>query len=316
METRTLPGTELALSVIGLGAWAMGGLWWGDDVRDADSVAAVQEALDRGINWVDTAPLYGQGHADAVLREALGERRHQVIVATKVGPRWDGPGGHAVCDLSPAHVRADVEGSLSRLGLDTLPLVQLHWPCEQGTPLAATLETLFALRDEGKLRYVGLCNYGPDEVRAARRLGPVVALQTPLSMVRREYEQGLEGACAETGMGVLAYEPLARGLLTGKFKAAPRFPDTDLRARDYRFAGIPFQKAARLVEGLGRIAAHFDLPPAALALAWVLRRPGVTAAIAGAKRPAQVAANARAAEALAAGIPWDVVDRMVDATRL
>jgi len=316
METRTLPGTDLALSVVGLGCWAIGGEWWGDDVRDADSIAAIETALELGITWFDTAPLYGHGHADEILVKALGASRHDVVIATKVGPRWDGPGGHATSDLTPAHLIEDVEASLVRLSLDRLPLVQIHWPCEQGTPLEASLEALFELREAGKVGEIGLCNYEPDDVRAARAVGPVVSLQTPVSMVRREYEHGLAAACAETDMGVLAYEPLARGLLTGKFTSPPRFPDRDLRARDYRFTGRPFMKAARLAEGLARIGAHFDLPPAALAIAWVLRRPGMTSAIAGAKRPEQVRANVRAAEALGAEVPWDVVDQMVDAIRL
>lgn len=317
MQTRTLPGTDLSLSVVGLGCWAMGGLWWGDDVRDEDSAATIDAALEVGINWFDTAPLYGKGHADEVLARALGPRKNEVIVATKVGVRWDGEGGHARSDLTPAHLRADLEQSLTRLGMDCIPLLQIHWPCDLETPLEATLEELTRLQDEGKFRHLGLCNYGPDALREARSLAPIVSLQTPYSMVRREFEQGLQAAVLEEPpCGVLGYEPLCRGLLTGKFETRPSFPHTDLRARDDRFARGSFERISRLVQGLERIATHFEVPVAALATAWVCRREGLTAAITGAKRPAQIRENAQAAALLDRDVPWDILDRMSAAVRV
>src|SRR5258706_15829436 len=151
MRFRPLPGTDLTLSVVGLGCWAIGKKWWGDDVDDDASIAAVKAALDAGINWVDTAPLYGLGHADEVLVRALGPRLSEVVVATKVGVRT-GADGHAHSDLTAQHVRADAEASLVRLGLPRIDLLQIHWPCELGTPPDETMGALADLVKEGKVR--------------------------------------------------------------------------------------------------------------------------------------------------------------------
>jgi aryl-alcohol dehydrogenase-like predicted oxidoreductase len=308
--TRPAGSSGLRLSVVGFGAWATGGLWWGDDVRDEDSVAAIHAALDEGITWFDTAPLYGHGHADAILARALGSRVRDVVIATKCGPRWDNPGGHAISDLSPAHIVADVHQSLRRLGVDHLPLVQTHWPCQVGTPLEDTISALSALQAAGTIGAWGLCNETPEGLRRAVAAGSPATLQTPLSLLRREYEGGLHAVCVDHGLGVLAYEPLCRGLLTGKFHARSRFPDSDLRARDDRFRGDRFLKGLAVVERLRRVATRLCVAPATLAVAWVLRRPGVTAAIVGCKRPAQVreaAATARIAEGDAVFAELDLI---------
>lgn len=323
MEHRILPGTlsdtdpGLSFSVVTLGLWAIGGKYWGDDVRDETSIAAIHEALDLGIDSFDTAPLYGEGHADEVLVKALGERRHTVTIATKVGVRT--VGGHARSDLSPAHLRADCEASLTRLKLERIDLLQVHWPCEVGTPLEASLSTLVALQAEGKIAHFGLSNYDAQTLAKARALAGLVSLQTPYSLLRREYERSLEAACgpgpdAAPPLGVLAYEPLCRGLLTGKFGPESRFPESDLRHHDERFRGGAYRRALRLAEGLAAIAAHFEASAAALAIAWVLRRPTITTALVGAKRAEQVRQNAEAARLLQEpGIPWETLDRMAEA---
>ena len=310
MKHRNLPGTDLSLSVVGLGCWAIGGMWWGEDVDDATSVAAIHAALDHGINWFDTAPLYGHGHADDLLRGALDGR--PAIIATKVGVRWQAGSDHAESDLSPDHVVSDTEASLSRLGLDCIDLLQVHWPCERGTPLADTLDALEGLREAGKIRWYGLCNYDAEGILQARKRPGMVSLQTPYSLLRRELEGSLRDSCTEgpNPLGILAYEPLCRGLLTGKFTAQQRFPDSDLRAWDDRFQGARFQHGLGLVRDLGRAAERVDLPLAALAVGWVLAQEGLTSAIVGAKRPAQVAQNVRAAELLGRDKLWSVVDRI------
>lgn len=296
MEERLIPGTELRVSVVAFGSWAIGGEHWGDDVDDASSKEAVRAALDEGVTLFDTAPLYGRGHADEILREALGSRIRDVTVATKVGPRYEGE--HPVSDLSPENLRRDVEASLRRLGVDTIDLLQVHWPDELGTPLEASLEALIALRDEGKVRYLGLCNYDAASLERAASLAPIVVLQTPISWIRREYLHDLAPAVAKTGVGVLAYETLARGLLTGKHRSLPRFPESDMRRRDPRFWAAGFARLAPRVEQLRRKAEELGTTPAALAIAWTLRQPGVTSAIVGAKRAAQVRENVRAARLL------------------
>lgn len=314
MKYRTLPGTDLQLSAIGLGCWAIGGKWWGDDVDDGRSIATIHAALDHGINWFDTAPLYGHGHADELLVKALGKRRHEVVIATKVGVRFSSrTGDHAVSDLHPDHLVADCEASLRRLRLETIPLLQVHWPCERKIPLEATLEALLALHEGGKIRHFGLCNYGSRPLAAALAHAPQLAsLQTPYSMLRREFEFALRDVVASVGedgqrqqrLGVLAYETLCRGLLSGKFTRSPSFPTTDLRHRDERFAEPTWSRIQPLIEALRLVGAKLEVPPAALAIAWVLRQPGVSVAIVGAKRPEQVAEHVRALELLGREKIW------------
>lgn len=319
MKFRQVPGTDLNLSVVGFGCWAIGGRWWGDDVRDETSIAAIHKALDLGINWFDTAPLYGYGHADEILVRALGPRKKDVVIATKVGVRWDGEGQHAHSDLTPDYLRRDVEASLTRLGVDRLDLLQVHWPCEAGTRLEDSLDALSGLQRAGKVRWFGLCNYDAPTFARALIHAPVATLQTPFSLLRREFEHGLSDACRDPGggwrTGVLAYEPLCRGLLTGKFQTLPKFPDTDLRARDDRFQPRMFQKTAEFVRMLQGAAAKVGVPTAALAIGWVCSRPGVTAAIAGAKRPEQVVENAKAAAMVGNDRFWEAIDRLVNGYR-
>jgi aryl-alcohol dehydrogenase-like predicted oxidoreductase len=310
MERRLLAGTELELSVVGLGCWAIGGLWWGNDVDDAQSTAAIHAALDEGINWFDTAPLYGHGHADEVLRDALSGRQERSIIATKVGVRFQPGQDHAQSDLSPAHIVEDAEASLRRLGTDCIDLLQVHWPCELDTPLEQSLDALEALRDSGKIRWYGLCNYDSDAVKRAGTRPGMVSLQTPYSILRRELEGPLMDACIDGSIGLLAYEPLCRGLLTGKFKTPPRFPSSDLRSRDERFTGARFAHAAALVADLERVADKVGTTVAALSVGWVLSQPGMSSAIVGAKRASQVRANAQAAELLGRERLWSVVDRV------
>lgn len=315
MQTRRLPGTQLDLSVVGFGCWAIGRTWWGDDVRDEDSVAAIRRALDLGVNWFDTAPLYGHTHADDVLVRALGPRIRDVTIATKVGVRWDGEGAHARSDLTAAWMRQDVENSLSRLGVEAIDLLQVHWPCESATSLQETMETLESLRAEGKVRYFGLCNYDVPRLDIARSHGRFDSLQTAYHLLRREFEHELQPWCERQGVGVLAYEPLCRGLLTGKYTARQKFPDSDMRARDDRFQGTRYLRALTAVARLELIAKRLNVPVAALAIAWVVRNPVVTSVIAGAKRVAQVEANVRAAEILDRADVWPEVERIAASFR-
>jgi aryl-alcohol dehydrogenase-like predicted oxidoreductase len=315
MQTRRLPNTDLDLSVIGMGCWAMGNLWWGDDVTDARSIAAVEKALEVGINWFDTAPLYGHGHADDVLIKALGKRKHDVIIASKVGVRWDGEGQHARSELSRDWIRQDVDASLRRLGVERIDLLQVHWPCELDTPLEESMGELAALQKAGKIRHVGLCNYDVAGLTEARKYVDIASLQTPYSMLRRELEQELLPYCRRENLGVLAYEPLCRGLLTGKFAANKRFPESDLRARDDRFQGSRFLRALTIVSRLELIAKRKKVPIAALALGWAIRQPGMTAVIAGAKGPEQIAEHVRTVEILDDEALWGEVDRVVAAYR-
>jgi len=315
MQTALLPHGGLRLTRIGLGCWTISRLWWGEDHDDARAVRTIHAALDAGINWVDTAPLYGHGHADALIRQAL-VGRPDVIVATKVGVRWDKGGEHAESDLRPSHVVADAEASLRRLGRDRLDLLQVHWPCERGTPIEDTVGALSRLVEAGKVRAIGLCNHDAATLARARRVAPIATLQTPLSLLRREYESELapavqlrEGDPARPVAG-LAYETLCRGLLTGRFRAVPTFPDSDLRSRDARFRGPRFHHARALVGDLERVAARVGITAAALAVGWTLSRPGIACSIVGARRPEQITEAAVGARIRERPRLWSVVDRV------
>lgn len=340
MKYRTLPGTDLQLSAVGLGCWTLGGEGWGADPGEAAADATIKAALERGIDWFDTAPIYGDGRADERLVRALASRRHDVVIATKVGVRR--ADGRVISDLSPAHVVADAEASLRRLGLDVIPLLQVHWPCEVGTPLAATLDALMGLRAAGKVRHVGLCNYDAAGLRAALATGvPLASLQTPVSMVRREFTArpsgpvtarpsgpewagelrdlvvgtGPEGQVVQR-LGVLAYETLCRGLLAGGYlDAPPTFAADDVRARDVRFHGAGWRRIRRLGQALVAVAERIGVPPAALAIAWVLRQTGVSVAVVGARSPAQVQAHAHAPGLIAHARVWQALAPHIDACR-
>lgn len=288
MHTRRLPGTDLDLSVVGFGCWALGDHHWGT-VDAADAQGAIDAALEAGVTWFDTAPVYGWGRSDEVMRDALGSRIHDVIVATKVGVKRHGK--HAHSELTAEHVTADLEASLTRLGVDTIDLLQVHWPCELGTPLEETFGTLARLQEQGKFRYLGVCNYGAATMAPIQAITPIVSNQVGYNLLRRDPEGGLLAEAQRLGIGVLAYEPLARGLLTGKYTHPPTFPEHDLRARDDRFSGRGFFHAQRLAADLGKVARKVGVPTAALAAGWVASQPGVTSVIVGAKRAEQVHQN-------------------------
>lgn len=317
MLYRPFPGTELQASVVGMGCWAIGGKWWGDDVNDADSIACVQAALDAGITFFDTAPLYGHGHADRILMEGLGSKRHDVVIATKVGIRFQGTTGHAQSDLSAAHVREDTETSLRRLKLDSIPLLQIHWPCELGTPLDETMEALVALQEEGKVQHIGVCNYNASGLSELLSSGRLDSFQTPLSMVRKRYAQDLKQVCESGGgtrtpIGVIGYEPLCRGLLTGKYRGLTSFPDGDVRAQDDWFKGTRFLQVMGLLRLLDQIAAKVGTTLSALAIAWSAAQPGVVTSIVGAKRPEQIQENAGASDLLQRKKLMSVLQRIVE----
>mgnify|MGYP001334813803 CR=1 FL=1 len=311
MIRRIVADTELELSVVGFGCWAIGKTYWGEDVDDKISRDAIRTALECGINWFDTAPLYGEGHADRILMSALGADRSAAVIATKVGVRFGGDGEHASSDLSPGWIATDTEHSLKRLGVERIDLLQVHWPCEGGTPLEETLESLEHLREQGKVQYYGLCNYEAEHVELAGHYPGMVSLQTPFSLLRREFEGSLRDSCTKPKkLGVLAYEPLCRGLLTGKFTGTPSFPESDLRAWDERFRGRRLLHAQGLVADLEKIGDKIGLPTSAVAIGWVISQPGITAAIAGAKTPEQVRQNARASALVGKEKVINVIDRV------
>ena len=313
MQRRRLPGTDLELSVLGLGCWTLGGPWWGPDIDDARAQRTVHAALDAGLNWLDTAPLYGNGRADRIVAQALAGRP-EVVVATKVGVRTDGE--HAESDLSAAHIVADCEASLRRLGRDRIDLLQVHWPCERGTPLEESLSALASLQERGLVRHIGLCNYDAPTLARARQLLPLASLQTPYSLLRREAEAALLPECATLRgdppepLGVIAYEVLCRGLLTGRYRRPPDFPDSDQRSWDPRFRGPRFAHARALLDDLQQVADKVGAPLPALSLGWALQQPGITLALAGARSPEQIQQSAQVGPLLGRPKLWSVVARI------
>jgi len=296
METRRLGNSDLDLTVIGLGTWQFGGRWGGAD--DADSVAACHAALDAGVNWIDTADIYGQGRAERVVGRVVRERRDEVIVATKGGVAWEaGPGGLRIWrEASGAYLRQALERSLTALGMESVDLYQVHWPVD-GVAADDTFAELIRMRDEGKIRWIGVSNYHLADLEAAAGAAPITSFQVGYHVMRRQVEEAELPWCRTHGVGVLAYGPLAHGLLTGRMDESTAFPENDWRAQSELFADEHFGERIAVVRRLEEIAAQSGRPGgvAELAVAWVLRRPEVTAAIVGARDAAQ----ARGAAALA-----------------
>ena len=296
MQQRQLGKTDMQLTTIGLGTWAMGGPWqygWGPQ-DDDEAVAAVVTALDQGINWIDTAPAYGLGHSEELVGQALRQTKHQPYIATKCGLLWNDKKEKVSC-LKRDSIRRECLASLERLGVETIDLYQMHWP-DPDEEIEAAWEEMALLAQEGKVRYIGASNYSVAQLERVAKIHPVASLQPPYNMLNRTVEDELLAYCAEHGIGVVAYSPMHRGLLTGAFspeRLAQLAPD-DHRLRDPSFQEPRFSATLALVEQLKQIAQRHGHTCAQLAISWVLRRPEVTAAIVGARRPSQIVETVQA----------------------
>ena len=298
MDQRSLGESGIRVSALALGTWAMGGdvAEWGH-TDDRESIAAIHQALDCGINLFDTAPIYGDGHAEEILGKAVSGRRDDVVIATKCGlvpPERDGDLPRR--DLSPDSIQRECEASLRRLRIEVIDIYQCHWP-DPEIPIRETMDALLTLKDQGKIRLIGLCNYGCERLASAREFGPVHCLQPPFSMLNRRAAEDLLPYCREHQIGVICYGPLARGLLTGKFERDAEF--SDLRGQDADFRGARFLRNLDIVEELKKVAAKYDKTVAQLAINWTAGYPGIAAPIFGAKRPSQVLENV-------GGVGWEI----------
>ncbi len=294
---RPLGSTGMELTRVGFGAWAVGGgdwaFSWGaqDDER---SVAAIHRALELGVNWIDTAAVYGLGHSEEVVARALRDipRADRPLVFTKCGLVWD-PRDRSQQPREvgrPESIRAELEASLRRLQVEVIDLYQMHWPAADGTPLEEYWGCLLELRQEGKVRAVGLSNHDSEQLSRAERVGHVDSLQPPFSLIRREAGAEIIPWCREHLTGVIVYSPMQAGLLTGSFsrdRAASLSPD-DWRSRDPEFQGERLSRNLELAAALAPIADRLGTTVAAVAVAWTLHWNGVTAAIVGARSPEQV----------------------------
>jgi aryl-alcohol dehydrogenase-like predicted oxidoreductase len=297
MKAKQLGNSDLSITPIGFGAWAIGGSgWefgWGEQ-DDKASVAAIHRALELGVNWIDTAAVYGMGHSEEVVALALRAwRGPRPYVFTKCGLRWD-ERGYVHRNLTADSIRRECEDSLHRLKVDLIDLYQIHWPTED---LEEGWSAMAQLQKEGKVRWIGVSNFNVDELRRAQAIAPITSLQPPYSLVRREVEQEILPYCRSNGIGVIVYSPMASGLLTGAMtrERAANLPESDWRSRDIEFHEPRLSKNLALVERLREVGERVQRQPGQVAIAWVLRNPAVTGAIVGARNAKQVEGNVDAA---------------------
>jgi aryl-alcohol dehydrogenase-like predicted oxidoreductase len=293
MNKKRLGNSDLDLTPIGLGTWAIGGLGyqysWGPQ-DDQDSIEAIHRALELGINWIDTAAGYGLGHSEEIISRALADwSGSRPYVFTKCGLRWDEK-GNITKVLTPESLRQECEDSLRRLGVEVIDLYQIHWPTEVQEENDVGWEAMAALQKEGKVRWIGLSNFSVEQMRHAQAIAPITSLQPPYSLVRREIEEQILPFCQQEGIGVINYSPMFSGLLTGAMtkERAASLPDNDWRRLDPEFQEPKLSKNLALVDYLREIGSEQGRSPAEVAIAWTLHHPAVTGAIVGARSAVQV----------------------------
>lgn len=307
MNTRQLGKNGPHLTEIGLGAWAIGGPWkfgWGPQ-DDKESIRTIHKALDLGINWIDTAAVYGLGHSEKIVGQAIKGRRDEIFVATKCGQPWD-ENQKVRRDNRPESIRKECEDSLQRLDIDVIDLYQIHWP-DPHTDVEDSWGEMTRLKEEGKVRYIGVSNFGVDLLERCQKIHPVDSLQPPYSILHHakypEVGDEIIPWCERNGVGVVAYGPLQSGLLTGKFnhQKLEQLASDDWRRRSEFFKEPLFSQSMKVIEALKPIAENYGKSLAEFAIAWVLMNPAVTSAIVGARRPDQVEANI-------GGAGWNISD--------
>jgi aryl-alcohol dehydrogenase-like predicted oxidoreductase len=284
----------LDVSRIGLGAMTMAGIYTsGGGLDDDESIRAIHRALDLGVTHIDTAEIYGPFHSEELVGQAIKDRREQVVVATKFGLVSHSGGGPGVIDSSPANIRAAVEGSLTRLGVDHIDLYYQH-RVDPNTPIEETVGALAELVAEGKVLHIGLSEASPDTIRRAHAVHPVAALQTEYSLWTRDPEAKLLPLLRQLGIGFVAYSPLGHGFLTGQIRTVDDIPDDDWRKDNPRFIGKNFQHNLGIVAEVQAIAAEAGATPAQIALAWLFAQGDDIAPIPGTRRIARVEENTAA----------------------
>lgn len=299
MRTRILGTTGERITTIGLGTWAIGGgdwqFGWGPQ-DDQQSIDAIRRAVELGINWIDTAAVYGVGHSEEVVGAAVADVRDDVLIATKCGRKWRDD-GTVYGRLDAESIREECEASLRRLNVDVIDLYQIHWP-QPGEDIEEAWTEMAKLVDEGKIRYIGVCNFSVEQLERISAIHPVASLQPPYNMIERGVEEELLSYCDENGIGVVAYSPMMSGLLTGTFseERLETLDDGDWRLRERHFQQPEFSVNLELVDRLRAVAERNELSLPQLSIAWVLRRSEVTSAIVGARRPEQIEETAPAGD--------------------
>lgn len=298
MNQRQLGKDGPLLSEIGLGAWAIGGPWewgWGPQ-DDRESVLTIERALDLGINWIDTAAVYGLGHSEEIVGKAVAGKRDEVFIATKCGLVWDDR-GRVRNNNRPESIMQEAEDSLRRLNTDHIDLYQIHWP-DPRTPVEESWQAMVKLQEQGKVRYIGVSNFHVPLLEKCEAIRHVNSLQPPYNLLNREVEREILPWCREHGVGVVAYSPMQSGLLTGKFNIS-RISRDDWRHKSPYFKEPQLSKNLKFVDELRPIAGKYGKTVAQLAIAWVLMHPAITSAIVGARHPGQV-------EEIIGGADWKI----------
>jgi aryl-alcohol dehydrogenase-like predicted oxidoreductase len=296
---RTLGNSDLQLTPIGFGAWAIGGgNWeysWGPQ-DDNQSIAAIHRALDLGVNWIDTAAIYGLGHSEDIVGRALKATAHKPLVFTKCSMRWHSDGS-IYHSLTAASLAEELEGSLRRLHVDAIDLYQIHWP-DPDAELEGGWEALSRFREQGKIRWIGVSNFTVEQLKRAQKIAPITSLQPPYSMLRPAAEKELLPFAQANGIGVINYSPMVSGLLTGTMtkERVAAFPADDWRRKAVEFNEPRLSRNLKLVELLREIGSGHKVSPGVVAVAWTLRNPAITAAIVGGRSAQQVEGLAPALE--------------------
>jgi aryl-alcohol dehydrogenase-like predicted oxidoreductase len=291
LQSRQLGNTDMHITTVGFGAWALGGGdWvyaWGPQ-DDHESIAAIHHAVDMGINWIDTAAGYGLGHSEEVVGQALTGMSERPYIFTKCSLPWN-ERGEIKSSLKRESIRRECEDSLRRLKVDAIDLYQIHWPRPE-EDLEEGWQTLAELQKEGKVRWIGASNYSVAQMQQAEAIAPISSLQPPYSLIRPEVENEILPYCQEHNIGVIVYSPMYSGLLSGKMTAEriKNMPADDWRQRDSEFQQPRLEQNLRLVSILTEIGKKHGVEPGVVAIAWTLRHPAVTGAIVGARRPSQV----------------------------
>lgn len=289
---KTLGNSDLKLTPIGFGAWAIGGgnwefAWGAQD--DNDSIAAIHRALELGVNWIDTAAIYGLGHSEEVIGRALKDwSGPRPLIFTKCSMRWHGDRS-IYRSLKAQSLREELEASLRRLNVETIDLYQIHWPNPE-EEIEEGWETLARFREEGKVRWIGVSNFSVAQMERVMKIAPITSLQPPYSMLRRAVEKEILPFAREHGIGVINYSPMLSGMLTGKMTAEriAALPADDWRRRNVEFSEPRLSRNLKLVELLREIGKPHGVDPGVVAVAWTLHNPAITAAIVGGRSGSQV----------------------------
>jgi len=301
METILLGNSDLKISRIGLGAWAIGGSWrWGWGAQDdGDSIAAIRRAVELGVNWIDTAAIYGLGHSEEVVGAAVREipASDKPYIFTKCGRCWDNGSQEIFSRLKAQSIRREAEDSLRRLGVDTIDLYQIHWP-NPNADIEEAWGEMVKLKSEGKVRWIGISNHSVKQMKRLQKIAPVTSLQPPYNFINRAIEGDILPYCRSNNIGVIVYSPMSSGLLSGKMTPdrIAALPDDDWRKQDYNYTEPQLSKNLKIAETMNALARKKGVSTAQIAIAWTLRNPAVTAAIVGMRNPRQAEETVGAAE--------------------